>query len=149
MHLWWQDENAQSWTGKMANLVSYGIKWDIYSDCILMMNPLPTIAQAFSILAQEEKQREVKPHGKFNLESTLLHVNATSTNTSMNFRTNYTPYKNSGGSRPPYKFNFLCEYCKKPMHMKDKCYRLHGFSQNCKFTKGKNTENNSCCSWSF
>lgn len=28
---------------------------------ILMMNPLPTMAQAFSILIQEEKQREVRP----------------------------------------------------------------------------------------
>ncbi|XP_070049340.1 uncharacterized protein [Nicotiana tomentosiformis] len=29
---------------------------------ILMMNPLPSIAQAFSILIQEEKQRKVKPY---------------------------------------------------------------------------------------
>lgn len=28
---------------------------------MLMMNPLPTVAQAFSILIQEEKQREVRP----------------------------------------------------------------------------------------
>ncbi|XP_070021411.1 uncharacterized protein [Nicotiana sylvestris] len=68
---------------------------------ILMMNPLPTIAQVFSILIQEEKQREVRPHRY----------------------------------RGPRLF---CDYCKRPGHTKDKCYKLHGFPQNFKFTKGRN-----------
>ncbi|XP_075096445.1 uncharacterized protein LOC142174533 [Nicotiana tabacum] len=42
---------------------------------ILMMNPLPSIAQAFSFLIQEEKQREVKPHSQqLMIESTSLNV---------------------------------------------------------------------------
>ncbi|XP_015159452.1 uncharacterized protein [Solanum tuberosum] len=36
--------------------------YTIVRGSILMMNPLPTMAQAFSILFQEERQREVKPH---------------------------------------------------------------------------------------
>ncbi|KAH0636039.1 hypothetical protein KY290_036430 [Solanum tuberosum] len=117
---------------------------------ILMMNRLPTMAQAFSILVQEEKQREVKPHGKFNLESTSLHVNAASTST--NFKTNYAPSKsnwgsnsgssnwgnNSGGSRPPNKSYLFCDYCKNFGHTREKCFRLHGFPEDSKFTKGKN-----------
>ncbi|XP_049374646.1 uncharacterized protein LOC125839700 [Solanum verrucosum] len=104
---------------------------------ILMMNPLPTMAQAFSILVQEERQREVKPYNKFNMESTSLHVNAASTST--NFRTNYvSSYKNDGGNRPPNRSNLFCDYCRKPGHTRNKCYKLHGFPPDFKFTKGKN-----------
>ncbi|XP_070037275.1 uncharacterized protein [Nicotiana tomentosiformis] len=31
----------------------------------------------------------------------------------------------------------FCKYCKKAVHTIEKCYKLHGFSQNFKFTKGK------------
>ncbi|KAH0761006.1 hypothetical protein KY290_017079 [Solanum tuberosum] len=92
-------------------------------------------------LNEEEKQRKVKPHGKFNLEFTSLHVNVAST--SVNFRTNYTPQRSnwgssSGGSKPPNKSHLFCEYCKKYVHTRDKCYRLHGFPEDFKFTKCKN-----------
>ena len=43
---------------------------------ILMMNPLPTIAQGFSILIQEEKQREVRAPNKSISESSSLNVGA-------------------------------------------------------------------------
>lgn len=34
----------------------------------------------------------------------------------------------------------FCDYCKKKSgHTKEICYRLHGFPQNIKFTRGKNT----------
>ncbi|KAH0769942.1 hypothetical protein KY290_013923 [Solanum tuberosum] len=45
------------------------VKWSI-----LMMNPLPTIAQGFSILIQEEKQREVRPPNQSISESTSLNA---------------------------------------------------------------------------
>ncbi|XP_015168339.1 uncharacterized protein [Solanum tuberosum] len=145
---------------------------------ILMMNPLPTMAQTFSILVQEEKQREVKPHSRVHLDSTSLNVSASSSsgsrhsiagNNTSTFRTNYTPnrgggkgvYKpnptsnsssgyyagsssNSGNSFRTYppnhnKSNLLCDYCKKSGHTEEKCYRLHGFPQDFKFTKGRNS----------
>ncbi|XP_019266947.1 PREDICTED: uncharacterized protein LOC109244334 [Nicotiana attenuata] len=53
---------------------------------ILMMNPLPTIAQAFSILIQEEKQREAKPSNSFSMDSAALNVSGSGNG---NFRTNY------------------------------------------------------------
>lgn len=110
--------------------------YTIVRGSILMMNPLPTMAQTFSILVQEEKQREVKPHSKFNLDSASFHVNGA---TSSSFRTNYTPYRNTvNTSRPPNKSNLFCDYCKKTGHIKDKCYKLHGFPPDFKFTKGKN-----------
>ncbi|XP_019251133.1 PREDICTED: uncharacterized protein LOC109230056 [Nicotiana attenuata] len=53
---------------------------------ILMMNPLPGIAQAFSILIQEEKQREVKPNNHLMIESASMNVNGP---VNPGFRTNY------------------------------------------------------------
>ncbi|XP_070015144.1 uncharacterized protein [Nicotiana sylvestris] len=61
---------------------------DVYTvvrGSILMMNPLPSIAQAFSILIQEEKHREIKPHNQFVMEYASL--NASTGNN--NFRINY------------------------------------------------------------
>ncbi|XP_070037081.1 uncharacterized protein [Nicotiana tomentosiformis] len=47
----------------------------VVRDSILMMNPLPSIAQAFSILIQEEKQREVRPSNQLAMESASLNAN--------------------------------------------------------------------------
>lgn len=59
---------------------------------ILMMNPLPTIAQAFSILIQEEKQREVKPNNNFSIDSAALNVSGSGNS---NFRTSYNQHGNN------------------------------------------------------
>ncbi|XP_019261161.1 PREDICTED: uncharacterized protein LOC109239092 [Nicotiana attenuata] len=122
---------------------------------ILMMNPLPSLAQAFSILIQEEKQREVKPNNQLVIESTALSANRSGGN---HFRTNfgqqtnvadntgYMNYNQQGnrtgnnnyrggqfGNRPqPF-----CDYCKKPGHTKERCYKLHGYPQDSTFNKGK------------
>ncbi|OIT37115.1 hypothetical protein A4A49_61999, partial [Nicotiana attenuata] len=32
----------------------------------------------------------------------------------------------------------FCDYCKKPGHTRDNCYRIHDFPQDFKFTKGRN-----------
>ena len=36
---------------------------------MLMMNPLPSMGQAFALLVQEEKQREFKPNNQFSTDS--------------------------------------------------------------------------------
>ncbi|KAL3376546.1 hypothetical protein AABB24_003134 [Solanum stoloniferum] len=43
---------------------------------ILMMNPLPSMGQAFSLLIQEEKQREFKPIGRKPTDSISLNANS-------------------------------------------------------------------------
>ncbi|XP_075107148.1 uncharacterized protein LOC142180119 [Nicotiana tabacum] len=43
-------------------LIGLNEVYTVVRGSILMMNPLPSIAHAFSILIQEEKQREVKSH---------------------------------------------------------------------------------------
>lgn len=41
---------------------------------ILMMNPLPSFAQTFLLLVQDEKQREIKPNTQLLMESIALNV---------------------------------------------------------------------------
>ncbi|TMX03845.1 hypothetical protein EJD97_013605 [Solanum chilense] len=117
---------------------------------ILMMNPLPSIAQGFSILIQEEKQREVRPPNHSLVESTLNA--AVYNNGKNNFRINYAQQTNAstsssnGGSanhssHKPHTnrlSHLFCDYCKKSRHIREKCYRFHGFPADFKFTKGRN-----------
>ncbi|KAH0701172.1 hypothetical protein KY290_014790 [Solanum tuberosum] len=114
---------------------------------ILMMNPLPTMPQAFSILVQEEKQCEVKPPHRVHLDSTSLavttgsssnlrHSNVSQRGGNKNvYRSNVTNNSSSGyftGSSNPSNHNkshLFCDYCKKSGYTEEKCYRLHGFPQ--------------------
>ena len=43
---------------------------------ILMMNPLPSLAQTFSLLIQDEKRREIKPSAQMFIESTSLNASS-------------------------------------------------------------------------
>nr|XP_016451307.1 PREDICTED: uncharacterized protein LOC107776009 [Nicotiana tabacum] len=107
---------------------------------ILMMNLLPSVAQAFSILIQEEKQREVRPSNHLMMETASMNVSGLA---SPAFRTNYAQQRNTignnsyRGSYPSNRSRLFCDNCKKQGHTKDKCYKLHEFSQDFKFTKGK------------
>ncbi|XP_019225339.1 PREDICTED: uncharacterized protein LOC109206923 [Nicotiana attenuata] len=98
---------------------------------ILMMNPLPSLAQAFTILIQEEKQREMKPNNQLMIDPSALSANRAGNN---NFRTSYgqqgngsggssyTNYNQSSGTgsnsfRGNYPTNRprpICDYRKKP-----------------------------------
>ena len=109
---------------------------------ILMMNPLPSMAQAFALLVQEEKQREFKPHSQMFAEGSSLnssiHVgssnlscgrSSSTTASSANstggrvFRTNYSSNNYPANNRPrPF-----CEHCRRSGHVIDKCYKLHGY----------------------
>lgn len=88
---------------------------------ILLSSPLPSIGQAYSLIIQDEKQREI-------------HVPVVSAGDSSSFLAS-----NQTGRR---KFNdykaqqsLICSYCKKTGYTVDKCYRIHGFSADFKFTK--------------
>ncbi|XP_015084169.1 uncharacterized protein LOC107027540 [Solanum pennellii] len=103
---------------------------------ILMMNPLPSMAHAFALLVQEEKQREFKPHSHMFAEGSSLNssirvgssnpsggrvnsTNASSSNSSGGrvFRTNYSSSNYLANNRPrPF-----CEHCRRPGHIIDKC----------------------------
>ncbi|XP_049348626.1 uncharacterized protein LOC125831021 [Solanum verrucosum] len=121
---------------------------------ILMMSDLPTMAQAFAILSQEERQREMKPPSHMALESTSLNASVSPQYNagSKGFNTNYnrggtgrgaSSSNNSssntfrGNSSTGNRSNLFCEYCKRIGHTKDRCYKLHGYPTNTKAPRGK------------
>ncbi|OIT04106.1 hypothetical protein A4A49_64301, partial [Nicotiana attenuata] len=98
---------------------------------ILMISPLPSINQAYSLLIQDEKQREIHVE-QHPVESAFLVQNQ---------QPNYQRYGNNEGkfktTFESKKNNQVCNYCKKPGHTIDKCYRIIGFPSTFKFTKSK------------
>ncbi|KAH0730027.1 hypothetical protein KY289_001215 [Solanum tuberosum] len=121
---------------------------------ILIMNPLPRMTQDFAILSQEEKQREVKPHNHTALNSTSLNAFASTHNNAgvKGLRTNYSSYKghtdNSGNlnntnmirrNSSTSRSTLFCDFCRRSGHTRERCYKLHGYPPNSKFSKGKSS----------
>lgn len=95
---------------------------------ILMMTPLPTVSQAYALLIQEERQREVNTTVQFGGDSTSFHVNTNKGKVSFQ----KSNADNKGGNKV-----VECRYCKKKGHTIDKCYKLHGFPANYSFNRNK------------
>lgn len=72
---------------------------------ILMMNPLPLIAKAYSVLIQDEKQREVYYPSHFTSDSASMNVKSNNNGNGSNLRGNYENKK-----------NLTCSFCKKSGH---------------------------------
>ncbi|KAJ0028116.1 hypothetical protein Pint_36078 [Pistacia integerrima] len=87
---------------------------------ILMMNPLPSVNQAYSMLVTEESQRNLTESAS--LEPTVLY---SSSNTSQH------------SSKTKKNWSIICEHCNVRGHKKDNCYRLIGYPADFKFTKKK------------
>lgn len=86
---------------------------------ILMMNPLPTIAQAFSLIKQEERQRQ----GSAILPSFLGTVK-----NEQPVGKSYVGHNQSDGTNSIGKKSSLkCNYCHKKGHLKESCFKLIGY----------------------
>ncbi|XP_070036037.1 uncharacterized protein [Nicotiana tomentosiformis] len=104
---------------------------------ILMISPTPIVEKAYSILIRDEKQREVYSGSQpFSPDSTSF-IASSHSNPSNNQSTNNMRNFNQGVNFKPIKSNLSCKYCKKPGHIMNKSYKLHGFPPDFKFTKGK------------
>lgn len=90
---------------------------------ILMMKPLPSTIQAYALLIQEDKQREVHSPSQFIADSAYMNV----------INQNQGSYKGKVDGK-----KIICRNCKMPGHSASKCYRIIGFPKDFKFTKGKN-----------
>nr|XP_016473998.1 PREDICTED: uncharacterized protein LOC107795808 [Nicotiana tabacum] len=105
---------------------------------ILMMKPLPTPNEAYSILLHEEKQREV--HASIHFSGQTSSFNAAGT------KFQNAKWKNRGnvqkGNFENRKGGIFCNYCKKSAHLIETCFKLHGFPPSFKFTKQKRTYGN-------
>ena len=104
---------------------------------ILLMNPMPTVAKAYSMIRQEEKQREGN-----GIKTTPSAALSAHTNASRNFYNNNTRFGrnfNNGDSTArgssqkdlPRRSNFrkgvICGNCNKEGHLKEECYQLVGY----------------------
>ncbi|KAH7679687.1 Zinc finger CCHC-type protein [Dioscorea alata] len=94
----------------MQFLMGLNESYTVVRGTILMMKPLPSVRQAYSLLIQEEKQREIGSGGQF-------------TSDVVSFNAEYR--------------KLFCDYCRKAGHTKEKCYKLHGFPNHQKFNKDK------------
>ncbi|KAG6696134.1 hypothetical protein I3842_09G132400 [Carya illinoinensis] len=86
------------------------------------MSPMPPLDKAFSLVLQEERQRQARVAILPAAESCALAASHHQT-------------------RKRDKFDITCYNCGKTGHTKDKCYRLIGFPPDFKFTKTKQGNN--------
>ncbi|XP_019256390.1 PREDICTED: uncharacterized protein LOC109234787 [Nicotiana attenuata] len=93
---------------------------------ILMMKPLPSVGAVYSILLSDETQSNVSAATQFPSTSASFNVGVS--------RQSYPSKVNFESSKP----NVTCKYCKKPGHTIEKCYKVHGYPPNFKFTKTPN-----------
>ncbi|XP_075652458.1 uncharacterized protein LOC142622802 [Castanea sativa] len=89
----------------------------------LMMEPIPSLDKAFSLVIQEERQRALGFNVNPFVESTALAVKNQGFNQSSNFSGNAS--KNIKGNRG--KGRPICSHCGKIGHVMEKCYKLVGF----------------------
>ena len=97
---------------------------------VLLMDPLPHMTKVYSLLIQEEMQRNFGNGSYSRVESTGLALKGQ----------NFTFNASSGhGINPPKgKERPQCTKCGKLGHTTNKCYKLHGFPPSFKF-KNKNS----------
>lgn len=92
---------------------------------IIMISPLPSVNLAYSLLIQDEKQKEIyhNPQSPADLSSYSAVQQPILGTKSQSYE-----YKGK-------KNNLVCPHCKKPGHSIDKCYRIIGFPADFQFTK--------------
>ncbi|XP_075087522.1 uncharacterized protein LOC142169550 [Nicotiana tabacum] len=94
-----KEKFLQGRAGQATNIIPHGLNetYTVIRGSILMINPLPNLAQAFSLLIQDEKQRKIKPNTQLFIESTSMNVASSRSNT---YRTTYSANtSNYGGTR--------------------------------------------------
>lgn len=102
---------------------------------ILLSSPLPSIGQAYSLVIQDEKQREIHATPAYPGESTSFISNNQTANN--NQAANFKRFKNNRGQNGflnSKKATGICTYCKKSGHTIDQCYIIHDFPTDFKFT---------------
>ncbi|GJV13486.1 cysteine-rich receptor-like protein kinase 8, partial [Tanacetum coccineum] len=95
---------------------------------ILLLQPLPSVAKAYGMIRQEEKQREgvlPKPLGSVAF-STQSYQQTRSNNPNRNATTQY-PNRPQTGRRSTFRPGVYCTNCSKEGHSADECYKLKGY----------------------
>ncbi|XP_065874722.1 uncharacterized protein [Euphorbia lathyris] len=101
---------------------------------LLLLDPLPSLHKAYSMLQNVEKQREV------NSDHVQLEIAALATKSSVPTTSSNLHGQKRDSSNKADRF---CTHCNKPGHEKDSCFKLHGFPewfQEFKKKKNKNSK---------
>ncbi|XP_075080229.1 uncharacterized protein LOC142165756 [Nicotiana tabacum] len=99
---------------------------------ILLSSPLPSIGQAYSLVIQDEKQREI--------HATPAYLGGSASFIAANQPENFRKFNENRMQKTSFEFKKylgICSYCKKPGHSIEKCYRIHGFPADFKFAREK------------
>ncbi|XP_022856063.1 uncharacterized protein LOC111377235, partial [Olea europaea var. sylvestris] len=95
---------------------------------LLLMDPMPSINKVFSLVSQEEHQRNIS-----------INAGISNTGDSMAFYAKIDPKKGSLGQHKfQKKEKPICTYCKLVGHSVDKCYKLHGYPPGYKMKQRSN-----------
>jgi hypothetical protein len=99
---------------------------------ILLIDPLPKINKKFSMVVQEERQREIT--------STFFAPISHAPAAMVSKFTHSHPSRPQGSRTQGYarKERPLCTHCGLLGHIIEKCYKLHGYPPGYKFSKGRN-----------
>jgi hypothetical protein len=101
---------------------------------ILLLEPLPPINKVFSLVLQEERQKElsggISQSSFFGDSSALLTTKSPTVNTQTVKQ----------GSRKP---KLVCSHCSVTGHTIEKCYKIYGFPPGFKFTRNKSARTSS------
>ena len=97
-----------------------------------MMSPLPTISQAYKLLTQEERHRQLSSHHGGSDENMVFAVSKRRFGDQGDKNRNYNSY-NSNSERQNYGNNtrrwsgLYCEHCHMNGHIKHNCYKIVGY----------------------
>ncbi|XP_061353180.1 uncharacterized protein LOC133297958 [Gastrolobium bilobum] len=82
---------------------------------ILLMDPLPSLSKVFSLVLQEERQREITTSVPLVTDGPLFSSAAP------------PPTVAAASGAPPRRQRPLCSHCNILGHTKEKCFKLHGY----------------------
>ncbi|GJY12934.1 cysteine-rich receptor-like protein kinase 8 [Tanacetum coccineum] len=105
---------------------------------ILLMQPMPTVAKAYGLIRQEEKQREGYVQQILTSATLFAHSNYArpayhgKNRTNRNFTQGESSNRNSNQSdvtmrRSTFRKGVICEKCSKEGHLSEECYKLVGY----------------------
>ncbi|XP_019260972.1 PREDICTED: uncharacterized protein LOC109238930 [Nicotiana attenuata] len=91
---------------------------------IIMMNPTPTLDQAYSMLIQEKTQR---------MSGTLMSQSGILGTGPVEGSSSALAVANATNIRPKRNNNLYCDYCHMKGHKRENCYKLVGYPSNSRF----------------
>ena len=107
-------------------LMGLGSQYTAIRGHLLLMNPIPSLSEAYSILLQEENQRDCSSGSVVSAENTALSVrNYETGKSSMQGKSGKFQNKKSSNDNSAV----VCDFCQMTGHTKDKCFCLHGYPE--------------------